>query len=104
MAVPKEEPIPWASVAPICKRVYKDPISRTTEMPSGWPTSFRGGGHDDPPGNVGPCRLMQPPRSENVGHPQHDSALFIHALNRWGALPAAIDQNGDSYELTEERT
>ena len=85
--------------------VYKKPISRTAETPSGWPTSFRGGGHDDPPGYVGgwptsfrggghddppgyvgPCRLMQPPRSENVGHPQGDSALFIHALRPcWGA-------------------
>ena len=58
-------------------------------FPSGWPTSFRGGGHDDPHGHVGPCRIIQPPRSENVGHPHHDSALLIHRLRDFPHSPGA---------------
>ena len=42
---------------------------------AGWPTSFRGRGHDDPHGNARPCGIIQPPRSENVGHPAGSPAM-----------------------------
>ncbi|MEE9297061.1 MAG: MMPL family transporter [Phycisphaerae bacterium] len=55
---------------------------------SGWPTSFRGGGRDDPHPSVAPSRIIYPPPSEKVGHPS------VPRLKTAAALIEAVASTG----------